>query len=147
MVKTIIKGVVEEARELATATVNAVAKQPSETADQIFRGVIGMPDAKSLPEAVYAKKQQENLKKDQKDLAEKRKRLRELMTLPQRPEPSVFEKAKQEEIAKNKQQGELAKQKQMQALPVMTQRPQRGDIRATQRRKVAHIETGKMPGQ
>ena len=147
MVKTIIRGVIEEIKELATDTGKTVAKQPSETAKQVFRGMIGMTNASSLPEDEYARKQKDQLEKDQKELAERRKRLKELMIVKKEPEPSDYEKAKQEEVYKKQRQAELAKQKQMQQLPTIAPKAQRGSLLAFKKRKVSHIETGKTPGQ
>lgn len=147
MVKTIIKGVLEEIKELGKDTIKEGAKEVKKMPLIPMDELLGMKGAKSLPEEEYAQKQKEQLENDKKKLAEMRKRLKEQMMVPKEPEPTLFEKAKQEEVWKKQRQVELAKQKQMQQLPTIVPKAQRGSLLAFKKRKVSHVETGKTPGQ
>lgn len=147
MVKSIIKGVAEELGELGKKTGETVVEQAKESGKDFVKAFIGMADVASVSPEEYARKEQKQLEKDQKNLAFIRKNLKEQAIIPQEKPPSVFEQKKQEEIFRKQRQAELVKQKQQQQLPAAKPKQKRGSLFAFKKRKEAHVEMGKSTGE
>lgn len=146
MADSIVKGVAEEIGELGKKTGQTVVKEVKETGKGFVKAFIGMADAPSVSREEFLQKNAKQTTQDQKKLANIRRSLQKMSAAPQ-TEPSLFEQKKQEEIWKKQRQVELVKQKQLQQLPKIASKTPRGNLLAVKKRKEAHVEMGKTPGQ
>lgn len=145
MADSIIKGVLEEVGELVKDTGKEVlVKQPKEAVKSIFPEIINSTGMTPMSPEEQAKKTAEE--------EAKKARLRRILHGQQQAPPTTeqltpYKEREREDTLKKQQQAKMLGEQQRKELRPTPSREKRGSAFIVQKRKEAHVEMGKTPGQ